>query len=117
MAIGIFVASVVLIYFVYIALKIGFAFATIGGDSIPKITDSVNSPNERYTMNIYFIDGGPISADVDRIEIVDNKNNEKWEIYYEYKGNLKKYSWIDNDNVSINDDKINIHKDKYHLKD
>ena len=47
-------------------------------EGLPKgeLVASTDSPNKRYTMNLYFIDGGPISANADRIEIVDNKNNK-----------------------------------------
>ena len=108
-----------LIIFIIVVMYVCILINSVQLKGLPKGEKiyQIDSPNKTYTMNIYFIDGGPISADADRIEIVDNKNNKKWNIYYQYKGNLKKYSWIDNDNVSINGNKINIHKDKYHLKD
>ena len=92
------ITTTIIIYYAYIILK----FSNFGGDFIPKIVASTDSPNKRYTINLYFIDGGPISANADRIEIVDNKNNKKWNIYYEYKRNIKEYKWIDNERILIN---------------
>lgn len=103
------ITTTIIICYAYIILK----FSDFGGDFSPKIVDSIDSPNERYTMNIYFLDGGPISADSEIVEILDHKKNKKWNLYYENKGNLKEYKWINNNTVSINNKKINIHKEEY----
>ena len=108
-SIGLIITTTIIICYAYIILK----FSDFGGDFSPKIVDSIDSPNERYTMNIYFLDGGPISADSEIVEILDHKKNKKWNLYYENKGNLKEYKWINNNTVSINNKKINIHKEEY----
>ena len=105
------ITTTIIIYYAYIILK----FSNFGGDFSPKIVDSIDSPNERYTMNIYFLDGGPISADSEIVEILDHKKNKKWNLYYENKGNLKEYKWINNDSININGETINIYKDTYHV--
>ena len=63
-------------------------------------------------MNVFFIDGGPISADAIRVEI-QNENGETRNIYYSYPTSSVDAIWIDNDNVKINNIRLNIHKDSY----
>lgn len=77
------------------------------------IIETLNSPNGDYTMNAYFIDGGPISANAIRVEIIDNKNGKSKNIYYSYPNDSVILEWIDNDYVKINGIQLDIHKDYY----
>lgn len=74
---------------------------------------SKKSPNNQYMLNIYLIDGGSLSANALRGEIV--KGNKKYNVYWCYSDcefNVK-VKWLDNTNIEINDLKLNINKDKY----
>lgn len=73
--------------------------------------ESIKSPNGEYIMSSYFIDGGAISANAIRVEIV--YKNKKKNIYWSYPENNATIKWLDNDNVKINNVKLNIHHDKY----
>lgn len=74
---------------------------------------SKKSPNGQYVLNIYLIDGGSLSADALRGEVV--KNNKKYNIYWCYRDCEfdVRVKWLDNTNVEINDLKLDINKDKY----
>lgn len=71
------------------------------------------SPDKNYAMNVYYIDGGSISADAIRVEIENSKNGKIKNIYYSYQESSVDAKWEDNDNVVINDIQLNIHDDKY----
>ena len=106
---AIVIVSTILIYWAHIIIE----FSKLGGDFEPKIIQSVDSPNKKYTMHIYYIDGGPISADTFIVYIYDNKKKKEYEIYYGYNEKFNSSEWIDNKNVVINGRKLNIYKDKY----
>lgn len=74
---------------------------------------SKKSPNNKYTLNIYLIDGGSMSTNALRGEIV--KENKKYNIYWCYDDCEfdVKAEWLDDVNVEINDLRLNINKDKY----
>ena len=74
---------------------------------------SIDSPNNKHSLNMYIIDGGSISSDAIRGEIVNNQNGKKYNIYWGYKEKIEEVLWINNDYVKINGIKLNIHKDKY----
>lgn len=74
---------------------------------------SKKSPNNQYMLNIYLIDGGSLSANALRGEIV--KDNKKYNIYWCYRDcefNVK-VKWLNNTNIEINDLELDINKDKY----
>lgn len=82
---------------------------------LPKGTKMISkkSPDNQYILNIYLIDGGSLSANALRGEIV--KDNKKYNIYWCYKDcefNVKA-KWLNNSNVEINGKKLDINKDKY----
>ena len=75
--------------------------------------ETLNSPNGNYTMNAYLIDGGSLSANAIRVEIINNENEKTKNIYYSYPEDVIIFEWMDNDNVIINGVKLNIHSDYY----
>ncbi len=80
-----------------------------GGEFI----ESISSPNNDYLLNAYFIDGGPISGDGIRVELVNKKTNRTKNIYYDYPVSNVSMEWIDDHTVKINDYTMNIYKDTY----
>lgn len=74
---------------------------------------TINSPNNKNKLNIYFIDGGSLSDDAMRIEFENNE--DKYNIYYCYEiCDIEKMNieWKDNDNIIIDDIILNVYKDK-----
>lgn len=82
---------------------------------LPKgiLIESRNSPNGVYIMNAYKIDGGPISADAIRVEIINKKKNKKKNIYWCYPKSEVSIKWLNDETVEINEIKLNIKKEKY----
>ncbi len=75
--------------------------------------EELSSPNNEWTIKSYLIKGDSLIADCTRVELVNNKTNEKKNIYYGYRENEVIMVWIDNKTVEINDIVLNIHKDTY----
>ncbi len=71
------------------------------------------SPNGKYILDAYFINGGSLNGDAVRVEMLRKSNDKPRNIYYCYPKNDVTIEWIDNENVKINDVKINILKDRY----
>lgn len=72
---------------------------------------SIISPDKEKIVNVYFIDGGPISSNAIRIEIESIKNEIVKNIYYDYYSytkNMVKVKWIDNNNILINSEIIKV---------
>ena len=80
------------------------------------LIESIKSPNGKYTIKTYLINCGA-TTDFEMIGMLcDNKNDCK-EMYYCNHENYSFVYWIDNENVFINQKKLNIFKDKYHNYD
>ena len=78
--------------------------------------ESLKSPNEKYLLNAYRYSGG---APVDwtlRVEVENIETGEKKNIYWNYHEKEAEWEWIDNDNIIINNHKLNIHKDSYDFR-
>lgn len=74
---------------------------------------SLESPNSAYTLKAYRYSGG---ATVDwslRVEVVNNSNNKKYNIYYRYHDYDAEMEWLDDNTVKINGKSLNIHKEYY----
>lgn len=78
--------------------------------------ESLNSPNEQYTINSYQHSGGATTDWSVRVEIVNQSNHKRKNIYWKYHEKDVKLSWINNEIVEINGVKLNIHKDTYHWR-
>lgn len=78
--------------------------------------ESISSPNKDYLLNSYFLDGGPISGNGIRVELVNKKTNRVKNIYYDYPVNSVNMEWVDNHTVKINDHIMNIYKDTYNWR-
>ncbi|MDD3392600.1 MAG: DUF5412 family protein [Bacilli bacterium] len=77
---------------------------------------SVEAPDKKFKVNAYFIDGGPISGDAIRVELVNTVNDNTKNIYWKYPISTVDIKWIDNETVVINDIKLNIYTDIYKYK-
>lgn len=77
--------------------------------------DSLDSPNKEYTLKSYRCNPGGATMDwFVRVEVVNNKTNETFNIYYVYHDYDADMKWLDNEMVKINGRKLNIHKDYVH---
>lgn len=77
--------------------------------------ESITSPNQEYTINSYRHNCG---ATVDyQVTAELCKNNLCLEIYKCYHEKDSYIYWLDNENVFINNKKLNIKKDSYNWKD
>ncbi len=89
-------------------------FYDINNISGGKFLNEVSSPNSDYALKAYLIDGGPLSSDSIRVELVYNKNKSKVKnIYFNYPENSVTMKWLDNFNVEINGKQLNINKETY----
>lgn len=75
--------------------------------------NSVKSPNGKYTLNAYRYSGGATMDWTLRVEVVDNTNQKKKNIYWKYHESEADMKWLDAVTVQINGRKLNIHKDYY----
>lgn len=89
-------------------------FYDINNISGGKFLNEVSSSNGDYALKAYLIDGGPLSSDSMRVELVYNKNKSKVKnIYFNYPENSVTMKWLDNFNVEINGKQLNINKETY----
>lgn len=75
--------------------------------------DSLDSPNGDYTLKAYRYSGGATMDWSLRVEVINNRTKKKTNIYWKYHEKDVDMSWIDSENVEINEVKLNIHKDYY----
>lgn len=75
--------------------------------------ESLKSPNNEFTLNAYFIDGGSLSGDAIRVELINNQNSNKKNIYWDYPKSNVSMKWIYENTVEINGKVLNIYKDTY----
>lgn len=76
------------------------------------LIESVKSPNGKYTIKTYLGNCGA-TTDFDIIGMLCDSKNDCKKIYYCYHESYSFVYWIDNENVFINQKKLNIYKDKY----
>lgn len=96
--------------FVY---RFGYDMDHLGkGDLI----QSVISPTEDYTLNIYLVNGGATVSYAIRGELQYNKSRRKAapkNIYWHYKEDKADVEWLDNRTVMINGHTIDVLKERY----
>lgn len=74
---------------------------------------SLNSLNNEYTLKPYRYSGGTTMDWSLRVEVIDNKTNKKYNIYWKYHEKDAVMNWLDEKTVEINGVKLNIFKDYY----
>lgn len=104
--------SLLSLLYYYLILFMGLFFPDCSKD----ILQSVESPNGEYTIKTYRKN---CSATVDFHVIGElcHKNNKCKKIYDCYHEEDSFVYWIDNENIFINNKKMNIYKDKYDWRD
>lgn len=75
--------------------------------------ETIISPDGLNTMNAYFIDGGTLSANSIRVEMVNNEDGIAKNIYWGYRENEVSLEWLNNEYVVVNGIILNIYKDTY----
>ena len=76
------------------------------------ISESI-SPNKQYIIKAYLCSGNGTTDNSVRCEVIDLKNKEKKNIYWQYKIDKADIYWRNNVIVCINGKQLNILKDSY----
>jgi len=110
--------KLVIVLFIFLAaifymycLNVNLKFLPTG-----KFLYSVESPNNLYRLNAYIVDGGTLSADAIRVELVYIFEGRTKNIYWRYPMSTVEMEWIDNEFVIINGIKLNARRDIYEYK-
>lgn len=88
-------------------------------ERLPKgdfLTEEV-SPDGKYTVKAYVTNGGATVSYAVRAELVfkDSKKKPKT-IYWNYREDSAKITWLDDDTVSINGHDLNVPGEKYDFR-
>lgn len=75
--------------------------------------EEYDSPSKMYTVNSYICSSAGITDWAARCEVVNNLSGEKRNIYWDYKIEVVKIAWVNDNTVSINGHIINVEKEDY----
>ncbi len=78
-----------------------------------ELLEEIPSYNNNYTLKSFLINGGSLSADAVRVEIINNNNGKQRNIYFNYPENSVEIKWVDEETVEINGIILNIFRDTY----
>ena len=79
-----------------------------------ELIKSIDSPDNRHTMDIYLYNGGATMDWSTIIYIVDNTSGNERELYFQYhEQEPNEAVWIDSQTVRINGMELDIEQDKY----
>jgi len=78
-----------------------------------KFINEIQSPKNDYNLKTYLIDGGSLSANAIRIELININTQEKKNIYFNYPEENVEMVWKSDYIVDINGIELNILKDYY----
>ena len=79
-----------------------------------ELIESIVSPDNRHTMDIYLYNGGATMDWSTIIYIVDNTSGNERELYFQYhEKEPNEAVWIDSQTVRINGMELDIEQDKY----
>ncbi|WP_454190973.1 DUF5412 domain-containing protein [Paenibacillus sp. Marseille-Q7038] len=77
----------------------------------------VDSPDGTYTLKAYRINGGAITSNAIRGELVLNERKGKSKtIYWNYREENAAVKWIDSDTVHINGHTLNVPNEKFDFR-
>lgn len=72
---------------------------------------SLNSPNNKYKIELYRANGGATSSYTLRGEVSNNKNKESKNIYWGYDEEKDTVSWENNRTVDVEKDKYDFRRE------
>lgn len=75
--------------------------------------EEYDSPSKMYTVNSYICSSADVIDWAARCEVVNNLSGEKRNIYWDYKIEVVKIAWVNENTVSINGHIINVEKEDY----
>lgn len=82
-----------------------------------KFLTEETSPNGKYTLKTYLINGGATTSSTIRGELVFHKRNDQTKnIYWNEKEEIAKIHWLDDETVDINGHVLYIHKDRFDFR-
>ncbi len=100
----------------YMCFVLVVLFLTGCKDNCSKeMLETVPSPDKNNTIVVYLKNCGATVSWIVTANLCDSNNNCK-EIYNCYREHEAKVYWIDNENIFINNKKLNVYKDYYDWK-
>ena len=107
--------KLILLLTLFVTLLIYILNETFSMNNLPKgkFVQELKSQNGQYSLKSYFIDGGSLSGDAIRVELINNSTNKIKNIYWKYPVSSVEMKWLDANTVEINKIILNIHKDHY----
>ncbi|WP_242217775.1 DUF5412 domain-containing protein [Bacillus cereus group sp. BfR-BA-01380] len=94
-------------------IGVGFVywkFFSLQGVPTGELIRTIESPNGEYKIKTYFHDGGSLSADAVRGELVHLKTNSTKTIYWNYPDKDPFVEWLNETTVKIGDQTLHIPK-------
>lgn len=106
-------------YVFFVILTIVISLCGCNMNDLPKgeFMDSFKSPDSTYTVNSYLCSGNATTDFSVRCEVVKNKTGETRNIYWDYHQEEANVKWLDDENVEINNHKINVINESYDWRD
>ncbi|WP_020060255.1 DUF5412 domain-containing protein [Bacillus sp. 123MFChir2] len=92
------------------ACFIYWQFFSLQGVPTGKLIRTIESPNGDYKLKTYFQDGGSLSLDAVRGELVHLKTNSSKTIYWNYPDADPLVEWIDETTVKMGNQTLHISK-------
>jgi hypothetical protein len=87
-------------------------FFSLQGVPKGELIRTIPSPNGEYSISTYFKNGGSLSMDAARGELVDLRKNTRKTIYWNYPDEDPYVEWTNNSVVIIGNQTIDISKDE-----
>lgn len=108
-----FIKILLIVLVLIIGIIIYHNFYNINNIATGCFREEIISPNGDYILKSYFVDGGSLSGDAMRVELVEISTKKTRNIYFNYPENKVEMKWLDDETVKINEVELNILKDTY----
>ncbi|MFD3449374.1 DUF5412 domain-containing protein [Microbacteriaceae bacterium 4G12] len=106
------VLLVLLITFLIFSVFIYWKFFSMQGVPKGELIRTVQSPDGKYELKTYFHDGGSLSSDAARGELVNKSSHRAKTIYWNYPDQDPHIEWINNHIVKIGDQTLDVSKNQ-----